>query len=676
MVWENLGSRGRAPRSALALLMLGVLVHCSSSKTASDDEDGYGNEGGEGASTGGKAGRGGGSSGGTGAAGGQGGAAGSSAGKSGTGGGTGGSDGGETGDAGMGGASPRCGDGVPDAGEGCDDGNTQSGDGCSAVCMTESSCEPTDPECTPTCGDGVLTPPEACDDRNVVGMDGCSAGCDLIEDGFSCPTPGAACTQGAACGNGAVEGAEACDDGGTVPMDGCSGSCAIEDGFACTGSPSVCVSNNCGNGMTETGEGCDDGNSTPLDGCSPECQVEPGCDEDGCTSPCGDGIIVNEACDDGNTRNGDGCSSTCSVESGFTCNAATCDRIAGRCVLRVPAVFRDFNATASAGGHPDFAPAANNLSAIQGLLLDDLDADGKPQLAAPSTAAFLHSVESFSQWYRDTPGVNATVPGEIVLWFNDAGTYANRWGASGERWKAPTKYTNVSYGGPAGTGCTSCTPEAGESCFDPCPAVLDYTNSCCALVETPEYDGNPLFFPIDSAPGVLNDVRSEGKVPPSYGFTSWTWEGDVATALGVMQPMPTATAPFPSLMHNFHFTTEVRFFFRYELGRSVWLDFMGDDDLWVFLNGKLAVDLGAWHVPLNGSLYIPGDTQETITSSATLSDGGVPVTVTRDAAYYGLVPGQLASIAIFHAERQKEGSSFRLGIQGIDVGRSVCVETM
>jgi cysteine-rich repeat protein len=48
------------------------------------------------------------------------------------------------------------------------------------------------------------------------------------------------------CGNGVVEPPEECDDGGTAPQDGCDESCRVEDGFACAGNPSICMSSSCG----------------------------------------------------------------------------------------------------------------------------------------------------------------------------------------------------------------------------------------------------------------------------------------------------------------------------------------------------------------------------------------------------------------------------------------------
>jgi len=47
----------------------------------------------------------------------------------------------------------------------------------------------------------------------------------------------------AVCGDGTKEASEACDDGNVANSDGCSNACAIEQGFVCTGSPSVCVPN-------------------------------------------------------------------------------------------------------------------------------------------------------------------------------------------------------------------------------------------------------------------------------------------------------------------------------------------------------------------------------------------------------------------------------------------------
>lgn len=130
--------------------------------------------------------------------------------------------------------------------------------------------------------------------------------------------------SGSICGNGVIESGETCDDSNVINGDGCSSTCAIESGFTCSGTPSVC-NGICGDGLKRGTETCDDANTTNGDGCNSICSIESGFTCSGtpstCLAICGDGLTKGpEACDDANTINGDGCSSVCAIESGFTCS--------------------------------------------------------------------------------------------------------------------------------------------------------------------------------------------------------------------------------------------------------------------------------------------------------------------------------------------------------------------
>jgi len=87
--------------------------------------------------------------------------------------------------------------------------------------------------------------------------------------------------------------------------------------------------------------------------------------------------------------------------------------------------------------------------------------------------------------------------------------------------------------------------------------------------------------------------------------------------------------------HNFHFTTEMHATFRYRGGEV--FTFRGDDDVFVFVNGKLALDLGGVH----------GAETDTIDFDA-------------QAGALGITVGSTYSLDVFHAERHTVESNFRI----------------
>src|SRR5690606_25998723 len=123
-------------------------------------------------------------------------------------------------------------------------------------------------------------------------------------------------------------------------------------------------------------------------------------------------------------------------------------------------------------------------------------------------------------------------------------------------------------------------------------------------------------------------------------------------------------------MHNFSFTSEVTYWFVYDPAADAQLTFVGDDDVWVFLNGILAVDIGNLHPPRGGRIQL-GETEATIGYS---SDQAAEIwsSTTRPISDFRLTAGEVYEIKVFHAERQVISSSFQLTLAGFDTSKSDC----
>ncbi|MBX3377459.1 MAG: fibro-slime domain-containing protein [Phycisphaeraceae bacterium] len=251
---------------------------------------------------------------------------------------------------------------------------------------------------------------------------------------------------------------------------------------------------------------------------------------------------------------------------------------AGNDSIQLIATIRDFKARELTGGHGDFQrEPASGFGHYIGQVADTLDADGLPKFA--------------SQGYK----VN-------TQWTD----------ASGRPIIKPRSYISARPGDQPGSAATSTGGSIQNEglfrqWFRDIPGMNKRTEKPLTFIFNPS----------------TNQYVFDDTTDPNY------------KTLGGFFPINGELyGNYSSTGKNYHFTAMLETTFRHQAGAGHTFTFRGDDDVWVFVDGKLVIDLGGVH-------------------------GAISQTIELDRLNW-LANGQIYSLKFFFAERHTSRSNFRI----------------